>query len=433
MRSISPPGPGKGRPVAPASAWANCTIWKGERSPPRRPNNSRAKTSSAGNSGLEVKLIFGSRAGPSTATFTSTSSARAVARTSRLGISPPAPKVMFARLRLSRRSRTASVPRRSMKPPSKCGASSVPPSLTSPPNSASSPRPRRKIARGASMVRSSAIGGRLLASACVRVGDAKAGTPGGRWPTSRTPGSLRTVGGSLSGMRNSARRTSNFPESRLSPKASPAKRTSPSNVALPRSELMGRAASALRRRSKGRRGVPRSSVPEPARLPPPAVRAAKRVRFSRSPSAVMAAAISFNEMPCCKSRKLPLAILACPPRRGAARLPSSRRLILAVPATRCAPAASSGCARLPRSTWPVMLPESGASALSAAIRAVAASRTAVPPLSEARISAPAALPVAEATRRKGGTPRAAGTALVIAGLSNRMSKRGSAAVPFSVA
>ena len=79
------------------------------------------------------------------------------------------------------------------------------------------------------------------------------------------------------------------------------------------------------------------------------------------------------------------------------------------------------------------LPDSGASALSAAIRAVAASRTAVPPLSEARASAPAALPVAEATRRKGGTPRAASTALVIAGLSNRMSKRGSAAVPFSVA
>ena len=143
----------------------------------------------------------------------------------------------------------------------------------------------------------------------------------------------------------------------------------------------------------------------------------------------MAAEMSFNVTPCCKSRKLPLAILASPPRRGAVRLPSSRRLRLAVPVTRCAPAASKGCTRLPKSSRPVMLPESGASGLRPATRAVAASRTTLPPFSAARASAPSAVPLAETERRKGGTPRAAGMALVMAGLSNLRSKRGASSVP----
>ena len=105
--------------------------------------------------------MFGSVAGPVTVTVTVTSVLSVEPEKSRIGSRSPA-NVMMPRSKVTRCVKRSSRPRRIWKAPSATMAETGPVTRRRPPNSASNPRPRTKICRGASMVTSSRHG---LASA----------------------------------------------------------------------------------------------------------------------------------------------------------------------------------------------------------------------------------------------------------------------------
>jgi hypothetical protein len=174
-----------------AAIWA---ISNGDRLLVSRPNRSCASTSSCGSSGTEVNVTSGAVGSPRMKTVMVFCPEVDCACRSSCGTSVPGAKVMVPRWKFNRRVRRLSVPRRSERPPRGAGAATVPPTVTSPPSSTSTPRPRMNTARGATIRTARFRGGPAAAAGVAAACRGPGRGPRGRRSPVRRPPHLADVG-----------------------------------------------------------------------------------------------------------------------------------------------------------------------------------------------------------------------------------------------
>lgn len=314
----------------------------------------------------------GAEASPETMIRAVTSAARVSATKSSVGMTSPV-KVTRPRLKSRRWVAILSRPRRRSKPPVSAGAPEVPPTCSSPPSSASMPRPRMKTRPGAETVMSSTAS-KAGARPPLRPAAARALRSAARraaaWPfalTWRMPSIGRRLDGSRSGTATSMVTTPTRPAMRGRCASGPARSRPRSATALtsPLSTSWARRPSMRIVPGKPASGSS-LTLPRAESVPPPGVCAARRSIASSGPLAAMRASSPVSFTPCRASLKLPPDRVAAPVRRGAASVPPARRSSTSWPVSRRPSAASRALARV-ASARPWTARSSAPSPLSGAV------------------------------------------------------------------